>query len=63
LITATKVRKQGIIFRHEIFLKLLLAHYMIKEFLPKIEIKLLKISHVRILFLVSLLFVAVINPY
>jgi len=30
---------------------------------PKVEIKLLKISHVRILFLVSLLCVAVINPY
>jgi len=38
---------------------------MIKECLPKVGIKLLKISHVRILFLdlVSLLFVAVINPY
>jgi len=31
--------------------------------LPKVGIKLLKISYVRILFLVSLLFVAVINPY
>jgi len=30
---------------------------------PKVGIKLLKISHVRMLFLVSLLFVAVINPY
>jgi len=36
---------------------------MIKDCLPKLGIKLLKISHVRILFLVSLLFVAVINPY
>jgi len=36
---------------------------MIKESLPKVGIKLLKISHVRILFLVSLLFVAVINPF
>jgi len=36
---------------------------MIKECLPKVEIKLLKIPHVRILFLISLLFVAVINPY
>jgi len=36
---------------------------MIKECLPKIGIKLLRISHVRILFLVSLHFVAVINPY
>jgi len=30
---------------------------------PKVGIKILKISFVRILFLVSLLFVAVINPY
>jgi len=30
---------------------------------PKVGIKLLKVSHVIILFLVSLLFVAVINPY
>jgi len=30
---------------------------------PKVGIKLLKISYVGILFLVSLLFVAVINPY
>jgi len=30
---------------------------------PKVGIKLLKISYVRILFLVSLLFVEVINPY
>jgi len=30
---------------------------------PKVGIKLLKISYVRILFVVSLLFVAVINPY
>jgi len=29
---------------------------MIKECLPKVEIKLLKTSHARILFLVSLLF-------
>jgi len=29
----------------------------------KVGIKLLKISHVRILFLASLLFVALINPY
>jgi len=36
---------------------------MIKECLQKVWIKLLKISHVRTLFLVSLLFVAVINPY
>jgi len=37
---------------------------MIKEkYLSKVGIKLLKISHVRILFLVSLLFAAVINPY
>jgi len=36
---------------------------MIKECLTKVGIKLLKIFHVRILFLVSLLFVAVINPY
>jgi len=36
---------------------------MIKECLPKVGIKLLKISHVRILFLVSLFFVAEINPY
>jgi len=36
---------------------------MIKECLPKVGIKLLKISYVRTLFLVSLLFVAVINPY
>jgi len=36
---------------------------MIKECLPKVGIKLLKISYVRILFLVSLLFVAVNNPY
>jgi len=33
------------------------------ECLPKAEIKLLKISRVRILILVYLLFVAVINPY
>jgi len=31
--------------------------------LPKVGIKLLKISYVRILFLVSFLFVAVVNPY
>jgi len=31
--------------------------------LPKVGIKLLKIPYVRILFLVSLLFVAMINPY
>jgi len=36
---------------------------MIKECLPKVGIKLLKISYVRTLFLVSLLFAAVINPY
>jgi len=36
---------------------------MIKECLPKVGIKPLKISYVRILFLVSLLFVVVINPY
>jgi len=36
---------------------------MIKECLPKLGIKLLKISYVRISFLVSLLLVAVINPY
>jgi len=30
---------------------------------PKVGIKLLKISYVRILFLVSLLFVVVTNPY
>jgi len=36
---------------------------MIKEFLPKVGIKPLKISYVRILVFVSLLFVAVINPY
>jgi len=36
---------------------------MIKECLPKVGIKLLKLSHVRILFLASLLFVAVIDPY
>jgi len=36
---------------------------MIKDCLPKVGIKLLKISHVRILFFVSLLFVAVINSY
>jgi len=36
---------------------------MIKEVLLKVEIKLLKISHVRILFFVFLLFVTVINPY
>jgi len=36
---------------------------MIKECLPKVGIKLLKISYVRILFLVSLFFVAAINPY
>jgi len=36
---------------------------MIKECLPKVGIKLLKISQVRILFLVSILSVAVINPY
>jgi len=36
---------------------------MIKECLPKVGIKILKISYVRILFLVSLPFVAVINPY
>ena len=36
---------------------------MIKECLPKVVIKLLKISYVRILLLVSLLFVAVINCY
>jgi len=34
---------------------------MIKECLPKVGNKL--VSHVRILFLVSLLFAAVINPY
>jgi len=37
--------------------------YKIKEYLPKVEIKLLKISHVRILCLVPLLFVAVINAH
>jgi len=31
--------------------------------LPKLGIKLLKLSYIRILFLVSLLFVTVINPY
>jgi len=36
---------------------------IIKKKLPKVEIKFLKISNVRLLFLVSLLFVAVINPY
>jgi len=36
---------------------------MIKACLPKVRIKLLKISNVRILFLASLLFIAVINPY
>jgi len=36
---------------------------MIKECLPEVGIKLLKIFHIRILFLVSLLFVAVINTY
>jgi len=36
---------------------------MIKECLPKVGFKLLKIPHIRILFLVSFLFVAVINPY
>jgi len=36
---------------------------MIKKYLPKVGIKFLKISHIRILFLVSLLFVVVINPY
>jgi len=36
---------------------------MIKECLPKVGIKLLKISYVRISFPVSLLFVAVTNPY
>jgi len=38
---------------------------MIKERLPKVGIGLNfhKMSHVKILFLVSLLFVAVINPY
>jgi len=36
---------------------------MIKECLPKVGIKLLKISYVRILFLVFLLFGEVINPY
>jgi len=36
---------------------------VIKERLPKVGIKILKISYVRILFLVSLLFVAMINPY
>jgi len=36
---------------------------MIKECLPKVGIKILKISYVRILFLASLLIVAVINPY
>jgi len=36
---------------------------MIKVCLPEVGIKLLKITFVRILFLVSLLFVAVINPY
>jgi len=39
---------------------LIMLTYCIK---PKVGIKLLNISHVRILFLVSLLFVAVINPY
>jgi len=37
--------------------------YMIKGCLPKVGIKLVKMSYVRILFLVSLLFVAVVNPY
>jgi len=36
---------------------------VVKECLLKAEIKFLKIPHVIILFLVSLLFVAVINPY
>jgi len=36
---------------------------MIKECLPKVGIKLLKISYIRVLFLASLLFVVVINPY
>jgi len=37
---------------------------MIKECLPKVGIKLLKISHVMSeYYFVSLLFVAVINPY
>jgi len=39
----------------------MLTHYNINR--PKVGIKLLKISYVRILILVSLLFVAVINPY
>jgi len=36
---------------------------MIKDCLPKVGIKLLKISHVEIILVVSLPFVAVINPY
>jgi len=36
---------------------------MIKECLSKLEIKLLKLSYIRISFLVSLVFVPVINPY
>jgi len=36
---------------------------MMKKCLPKVGIKILKISYVKMLFLVSLLFVAVINPY
>jgi len=65
-----KVRKQRIIFWQEIFFKSSIPTFgplqyvnMIKEWFPKVGIKLLKISHVRILFLVFLLFVAVINPY
>jgi len=36
---------------------------MIKECLPKVRIKIVKMSYARILFLASLLFVAVISPY
>jgi len=36
---------------------------MIKKCLPKVGIKFLKISHVTMLFPISLLFVAMINPY
>jgi len=64
-----KVRKQGIIFWHRYFKNLIPTfskHSLIMLThcnRPKVGIKLLKVSYVRTVFLVYLLFVAVINSY
>jgi len=70
LITATKSKEtRDNILAYDIFNSLIPTFgylqriNMIKECLLKVGIKLLKILYARILSLVSLLFVAVINPY